>query len=642
MGIAQGLHLFLIMSPTPSPVPGTQKGVKGSTVLSGHLLRPVSSPAQVAPRRPAMAAGALLPCPMSRLDFLKASHFALGPDARLHVGATQSTSHRDFPAYSGVTRRPPCQPPPRGSLFQQDARGAGGERVSETHCVYRPPSPPAWRERARTPAMQARHLHVHADARARTGLSTVRADFGWPELPARAREQLRGARFNFDRDSVPSGDPAKLRIPPTTHREFFPAHDVCPKPQEPCCHLGGPSPLKWDYRRQDDWTSYQRQFQAEPGPPALMCKRASSSVELGDIKIGYGPMSPEQKQAYRPQVLPPDRYDKAQASAHIHYVNIRPGDGLFHDRTTKGEHFYAQEPEPFVLHHDQTPESHILEGNRCHVVLQPLPATKPPRRHVPHEKLQSHITLGEPSLFGQFFQTSMGTDYSPPGIPKPPKAPSLHLQRSNLPWDTGVPNLGSSALAPSLASSAHLAPPSSLTPNPSPSPDNVSPLISATPLKSPEPDFLTMNQKMLMPHRTAPASVTEEMLQRVREGERDPIISQTGLSLSPLSAVPRVVRGLQGGLGGPATLQAALLSSPILTPQCKYSHWEPPLGEQRFFSTQNSDEFPFKYKGPAVLRRESLQESHVPLGSPHQWGCGAGKVDPQAPQIPTYPCPSQQ
>lgn len=38
------------------------------------------------------------------------------------------------------------------------------------------------------------------------------------------------------------------------------------------------------------------------------------------------------------------RYDKAQASAHIHCVNIRPGDGLFHDRTTKREHFYAREP----------------------------------------------------------------------------------------------------------------------------------------------------------------------------------------------------------------------------------------------------------------------------------------------------------
>lgn len=29
-----------------------------------------------------------------------------------------------------------------------------------------------------------------------------------------------------------------------------------------------------------------------------------------------------------------------------------------------------------------------------------------------------------------------------------------------------------------------------------------------------------MNQKMLKPHRTAPAAVTEEMLQRVREGKR--------------------------------------------------------------------------------------------------------------------------
>lgn len=73
-------------------------------------------------------------------------------------------------------------------------------------------------------------------------------------------------------------------------------------------------------------------------------------------------------------------------------MNIRPGDGLFRDRTTEAEHFYPREPggsllptlppasaaasqvgsaailslaERFVLHHDQTPASHILEGNRC-------------------------------------------------------------------------------------------------------------------------------------------------------------------------------------------------------------------------------------------------------------------------------------
>lgn len=69
---------------------------------------------------------------------------------------------------------------------------------------------------------------------------------------------------------------------------------------------------------------------------------------------------------------------------------------------------------------------------------------------------------------------------------------------------------------------------------------------------------------------------------------------------------------------------------------------EPPLGRQHFFSTQYEDEFAFKYQGPAVLRMGNFQESHVPLGSHHQWGYRGGKVDPQHPQTLTYPCPSQQ
>lgn len=44
------------------------------------------------------------------------------------------------------------------------------------------------------------------------------------------------------------------------------------------------------------------------------------------------------------------------------------------------------------------------------------------------------------------------------------------------------------------------------------------PSVQLPTLKSPELDLLTTNQKMLKPHRTAPASMTEEMLQRVRWG----------------------------------------------------------------------------------------------------------------------------
>ncbi|XP_032165729.1 testis-expressed protein 45 isoform X2 [Mustela erminea] len=333
------------------------------------------SPLEVAPC-PAMAAVTPLPCPMSRLDFLKASHFALGPDPRLHVGDMQSTSHRDFPAPPGGTRAQQCQAPPRGSLFAQDTRSAGTRLESETHGVYAPPGPSPSRRselRERTLAMQASNWRVLADSRVRTSLSTVRADFGWPEPPARASEQIRGARLIFDRDSVPPGDPAKLGIPPTTYQAFYLPHDPCPQPRAPCCHLGGLNPLRWDHSRQDNGTSYQRHFQALPSPPALMCKRAFSSVELGDSKIGYGPMCSEQKQAYRPQGLPPERYDKAQAAAHIHYVNIRPGDGLFHDRTTKAEHFYAREPDSSIAHPGRKLAPWSRQPHHVHAFL-PWPA----------------------------------------------------------------------------------------------------------------------------------------------------------------------------------------------------------------------------------------------------------------------------
>ncbi|XP_054422219.1 stabilizer of axonemal microtubules 5 [Pteronotus mesoamericanus] len=487
-----------------------------------------------------MPVGALLPCPAARRDFLKASHFALGSDPQLHMGATHSTTHRDFPAYPDVPRALPCPPPPRATLFHQDTRWASGEFLSAAHCAFvSPPTPLRETERARagacTHAAQASHLQVRENARGRALLSTARADYGWPALPARDSEQSPGARLIFHRDSVPPGDRAKLRIPPTTHQALFLPHDVYPQSTASCGHLRGPTPLKWDHRRWDDGTSYQRQFQALMSPPALMCKRDSSSVALGDFKIGYEPICSEQKQAYRPQGLPPDRYDKARASAHTYYVNIGPGDGRFRGRTTNAEHFRAQDPEPFVFHHNWTPESHILGGNRCpgpgslttsmhHFYGQPLPVTNSHSRHVPHEKLQSHMTLGESKLLRQFFQTSMGTDYYPPGTQPLQKALNLHLLRSNLPEGTG------------------------------------------------EADFLTMNQKMLKPHRIAPASVTAKMLQR-----------------------------------------------------CKDSHMEPPLGGQRFFSTQYEDEFAFKYQGPAVLRSGNFQDSHVPLGSLHQWGWGAGK-----------------
>ncbi|KAM6168133.1 LOW QUALITY PROTEIN: stabilizer of axonemal microtubules 5 [Erethizon dorsatum] len=539
-----------------------------------------------------MAASTLPPGPASRMDFLKDSHFALGPDPRLHRGAQCSTSHRDFPAHGRATAAQRIPQPQNAQLFPQDQRWTAEERGSEAHRAFTPPAKAAG-PRERAAALRNRSLSLYAGVRPGPVLSSARAAYGWPEVRARAGERVGGARLIFDLDSVPPGDRDKLRMPPTTYRTFFPPHDACPQPRAHSCHLGGPSTLRWDYKGQKE-TSYKKQFQALPGPPALMCKRAASSVHLGDCKIGYGPVCSELKRTHVPQGLPLDRYkgttasltrmgryDKAQAATHTHHVSIPPGDGLFHDRTTMTDHFYARDPEPF-LHHDQTVESHILKGNwhpgpgsltNLHAgFLQtgqwPPPATQPRIRHRAHEKLQTHMTLGEPKLLGHFFQTIMRSAYCAPERGRPQKAPNLHYLPSDLQQRRGGRI--------------------SLCPEPFPHPQSLCPSTPLPPPKSAELDFSSTNQTMLKPHGTAGARVTEELLRR-----------------------------------------------------CKNSHVEFPLGGQRFFCTHHKDELPCKYQGPAVLRVSNAQEC-VPLGTPRQQGCPGRAVHPQAPQLPMYPCPSQQ
>lgn len=186
-----------------------------------------------------MAAGALLQRPVVGPDLLKASHFTLGPDAQLQESARLSTAHRDFPPYAVSGPEPPSAPPPKATLFQRDERWASEERVSETHSEFVPQHTQSRElEKERTLAMQASHLHLHADRRWHTQLSTASADFRWPQLPERQSQQVRGARIIFHRDSVPSGDRAKLGIPPTTYQALFLRRTACPQPPASCHHLG--------------------------------------------------------------------------------------------------------------------------------------------------------------------------------------------------------------------------------------------------------------------------------------------------------------------------------------------------------------------------------------------------------------------
>lgn len=236
------------------------------------MLSPViSDPSQVTPC-PTKATMALLPCPLSRPAFLKASHFALGPDPRLHAGAMQSTTHRAFPGYAGCPRAGLCAPPPRACLFPRDVRWEAGGLVSETHRAFLPPPPPpapgsATRERTQGPTLAklASNVPLRADERARPGVSTARADFGEPEQPARTRELIQGACLISDRDSVPPGGPAKLlsRTPPSRRSSrpvtwaLSPARTAATSVRAPRPPQGSAPPLEVPATTGDIWQCLQ-------------------------------------------------------------------------------------------------------------------------------------------------------------------------------------------------------------------------------------------------------------------------------------------------------------------------------------------------------------------------------------------------
>lgn len=231
------------------------------------MLSPIiSDPSQVTPC-PTKATMALLPCPLSRPAFLKASHFALGPDPRAPCSPPRTEPSRDTraaPARGCVRRRRAC-------LFPRGARWEAGGLVSETHRAFLPPPPPApgsaTRERTQGPTLAklASNVPLRADERARPGVSTARADFGEPEQPARTRELIQGACLISDRDSVPPGDPAKLlsRTPPSRRSSrpvtwaLSPARTAATSVSAPRPPQGSAPPLEVPATTGDIWQCLQ-------------------------------------------------------------------------------------------------------------------------------------------------------------------------------------------------------------------------------------------------------------------------------------------------------------------------------------------------------------------------------------------------
>ncbi|XP_074061226.1 stabilizer of axonemal microtubules 5 isoform X2 [Macrotis lagotis] len=343
----------------------------------------------------------LLPSPLPRLEFLKSSHFKIGPDPRLLKGSMKTTFGIGFPAHSNTSTASPFMPGPSKGLFHEDLEKIR-EINSETHAafpVHNVHSSPS----SINLMMQISNLKMHGDSRINVFQTTSQEMHPYP-----GREALnpftKEAQRKFDKDSFPSGDKDKLGIPLSHNREVFVPHQQFSLHRAPSLHLGGPSPLKWGMEPFPD-TSYQEKFQGKSTFPSQICEKVVSYLQLGDSKTGLEGLRSEQKTFYTPQDLPQQRYNKKEAVANIFQVNIKPGDDHFHAYLPGYKDEAPMDTPEVVFKQQAITDSLLLKGDqdpeRCRersnfTTNHHYFNWKPEKDFVkPEFAMKSHVILGE-------------------------------------------------------------------------------------------------------------------------------------------------------------------------------------------------------------------------------------------------------
>ncbi|KAM6294816.1 stabilizer of axonemal microtubules 5 [Aegotheles albertisi] len=387
-----------------------------------------------------MAAGAVprIPAPLTGPAFLKASHLQLGDERWASGTARGPLSHTQFPPHWGVQRPAPALPPCSGQVLSQ-AGGDGREPCSETRLAFP--------ERPLQPAAPVVPLgscvRMHADPRIRVLASATRESFPWPPTALQGPSLPAARRW---KDSVPSGDREKIRLPPSTYTLSYPAHELQPAARRGLPRGCAPT-IRGDGQSYCS-TSYRAQFRGEWNPPAKPSGKHTSAVKFGDPRSS-GSIS-EQKHAYgTPDKRTCRAYDKELAASRIHRTNLQLGDGCTRFSTSTAELFPGHHPEPVttawpnkytssIPRGDEDPErNQVLARTTTTQLSYPEPdrRTLTPKPDLLLQKHRGNICLGEEYSGSQFFSTTQQEDYQPPRQSQRVTADSKSHRKSHIPFN---------------------------------------------------------------------------------------------------------------------------------------------------------------------------------------------------------------
>ncbi|XP_064649535.1 stabilizer of axonemal microtubules 5-like [Lineus longissimus] len=389
----------------------------------------------------------------SGTDFLESSTFKMCQDPNVIKPAYLSTFKRDYPPHPFGKKSAAAEPPAPAHVMHGDVRFFN-RQFSETVAEFeKQPASGNILKDAHT-KLNATNYKMDKDLTKFNSFHTTHSLY----FPPHHLKDYSGFKKTVDKpleSFIPQGDKEKAPYPMSDYKDHYQGHDTSKVVvlKAPSMHAGGPPTITGDGRLQQFDTTHNDQFDGKWEPKvATLPAPTGTNIPQGD-KEKVGTKLTTQQQSYQANDLSgANSYDKSLVMKKLGFTNFRLDDGHDTWNTYESTHGAAYGPMPANIsrslpahhrnHSDLPPGD--LDARRVmervsdttykfhHGTHPHLP--KPVIESGANKRTKSNVWFGEPRLARTFYDTTVGTEFTPADVPYKYDRSSLHAP-SSIPLD---------------------------------------------------------------------------------------------------------------------------------------------------------------------------------------------------------------
>lgn len=366
--------------------------------------------------------------------FLASSHFTISQDNSVTKGSLKSIFKKDYVPWE-INSKPDAAKPPRpAAILQKDDRYFN-ERSSETKQQYEYHDLPKPELRDISHTLGATNFKMDADHRLNSFQTTHNLDY----TPKQCSATLRGVPKQKPMESfIPQGDRDKAAEPMSDYKDRYRGHDISSATtiKVPDAHQGSRATILGDERQHHFRTTHSDTYRGNMLPKlASYPAPRGSSIPQGDQQKEKNMRTTHQTSYPAHDMSALTGYDKNAVMGKLRETNFKQGDG--HGSWNNYLSTMTESYQPIVGEVDRSrPGRHrnhsdfptgdddpFRNADRANVTTNRFYFSDPPEMQRPHiasgaqERTKSQVVFGEPSLAGQYYDTTTDSTYKPTKVP---------------------------------------------------------------------------------------------------------------------------------------------------------------------------------------------------------------------------------